>query len=85
MSPQTLDKVVAVRGWARPTNLSNVKTFLGFVGYYGRVIKDLAKQVYSQKRRLSLGEAQENASSTLRKITAEPGLPGHFKDLYTRH
>ncbi|XP_024658169.2 retrovirus-related Pol polyprotein from transposon opus [Maylandia zebra] len=37
------DKISALTTWPRPTNLSELKSFLGFTGYYRRFVKDYSK------------------------------------------
>lgn len=39
------DKVAAVKTWPVPKNLKELRSFLGFVGYYRRFIKDFSRQV----------------------------------------
>jgi len=36
-------KVAAVEEWPRPTNVSEIGSFLGMVGYYRRFVKDISK------------------------------------------
>ena len=37
------EKVIAIQGWEAPATVRQVRSFLGFVGYYRRLIKDFAK------------------------------------------
>ncbi|XP_065144555.2 retrovirus-related Pol polyprotein from transposon 412 [Paramisgurnus dabryanus] len=39
------DKVAAVKTWPVPRNLKELRSFLGFVGYYRRFVKDFSKKV----------------------------------------
>ncbi|KAL6483337.1 hypothetical protein MHYP_G00082090 [Metynnis hypsauchen] len=39
------EKVSALRSWPRPQTLSQLKSFLGFAGYYRRFVKDYSKIV----------------------------------------
>ena len=39
------EKVSALHTWPRPQNLSELKSFLGFAGYYRRFVKDYSKLV----------------------------------------
>ena len=38
-----LAKVAAVVDWPRPTNITEVRSFLGMAGYYWRFVKDLSR------------------------------------------
>ena len=35
-------KIYAINNWPQPTNLHQVRSFLGLVGFYRRFVKDLA-------------------------------------------
>ena len=37
------EKISKVRDWPTPTNVDSIRTFLGFVGYYRKFVKDFAK------------------------------------------
>ncbi len=37
------DKVDRIRNWLVPTNANELRTFLGFAGYYRRFVKDFSK------------------------------------------
>ncbi|KAL1268488.1 hypothetical protein QQF64_033851 [Cirrhinus molitorella] len=39
------DKVAAVKTWPVPRNLKELRSFLGFIGYYRRFVKDFSKKV----------------------------------------
>ena len=36
-------KIEAVADWPRPTNVTEIRSFLGMVGYYWRFVKDFSK------------------------------------------
>jgi len=36
-------KVKAIIYWARPTNVTKIRSFLGLAGYYCRLVKDFSK------------------------------------------
>lgn len=37
------DKIAALTSWPRPNNISELKSFLGFTGYYRRFVRDYSK------------------------------------------
>lgn len=37
------EKISAVKDWPAPTNVKELRQFLGFIGYYRRFVKDYAK------------------------------------------
>jgi RNase H-like domain found in reverse transcriptase/Reverse transcriptase (RNA-dependent DNA polymerase) len=74
-------KIEKVRNWRRPTNVTEVRKFLGFTGYYRYFIKDYSKlaRPLLQLTHLSTpwmwGEAEQVAFETLRKaMTDKPVL-----------
>jgi RNase H-like domain found in reverse transcriptase/Reverse transcriptase (RNA-dependent DNA polymerase)/Integrase zinc binding domain/Chromo (CHRromatin Organisation MOdifier) domain len=74
-------KVEKVRNWRRPTNVTEVRKFLGFTGYYRYFIKDYSKlarpllQLTHLSTPWTWGETEEEAFETLRKaMTDKPVL-----------
>jgi RNase H-like domain found in reverse transcriptase/Integrase zinc binding domain len=74
-------KIEKVRNWRRPTNVTEVRKFLGFTGYYRYFIKDYSKlaRPLLQLTHLSTpwiwGEAEQEAFETLRSaMTDKPVL-----------
>ncbi|GJU61567.1 putative reverse transcriptase domain-containing protein [Tanacetum coccineum] len=65
-------KIEAVKNWKAPRTLSEVRSFLGWAGYYCRFIKDFSKIaksliVLTQKSKtFDWGEDQENTFQTLK-------------------
>ena len=41
--PVDSEKVEAVRNWSRPTNISEIRSFLGVAGYYRRFVERFSK------------------------------------------
>jgi hypothetical protein len=70
-------KVQSVREWARPRNLSEVRTFMGFIGYYRRFFKDFATLARPLNRLTSKDvpfqwtEEEEKAFQDLRRLMTE--------------
>jgi hypothetical protein len=74
-------KIDKVRNWRRPTNVTEVRKFLGFTGYYRYFIKDYSKlarpllQLTHLSTPWTWGEAEQKAFETLRKaMTDKPVL-----------
>jgi hypothetical protein len=74
-------KIEKVRNWRRPTNVTEVRKFLGFTGYYCYFIKDYSKlarpllQLTHLSTPWTWGEAKQEAFETLWKaMTDKPVL-----------
>ena len=74
-------KVEAVNEWKRPTNVFEVRSFLGMAGYYRRFVEDFSRIVAPMTRLTRKGvkfewnEECENAFQELkRKLTTAPVL-----------
>lgn len=71
------DKVQTVRDWVTPRCLTELKSFLGFVGYYRRFCPDhatLTKPLYqlaSKNVPFIWTETQENAFQTMKSLMTE--------------
>jgi transposase InsO family protein len=74
------EKVAAVRDWKTPTNIKGVESFLGFVNFYRRFIKDFSKiaaplNKLKGKGEWEWGKDQQEAFDTLKqRVTEEPVL-----------
>ena len=66
-------KIQAVKDWKRPTTSKQAHSFVAFVNYYNRFIKDffqIAKPLYEltkKRKKFEWNEEHENAFQTLRK------------------
>jgi RNase H-like domain found in reverse transcriptase/Reverse transcriptase (RNA-dependent DNA polymerase)/Integrase zinc binding domain/Chromo (CHRromatin Organisation MOdifier) domain len=74
-------KIEKVRNWRRPTNVTEVRKFLGFTGYYRYFIKDYSKlacpllQLTHLSTPWTWGEAEQQAFETLQNaMTNKPVL-----------
>ena len=80
------DKIKAVTEWPRPTTLTEVRSFLGFVIYYRRFIPNFSKvakplnillqnleETFHQKRKFKVnwGPEQQEAFETLQRLCTE--------------
>ncbi|XDV36032.1 hypothetical protein PO909_005884 [Leuciscus waleckii] len=60
------EKVSAVQGWAAPKTVRQVRSFLGFAGYYRRFIKDFSKIAKPMNQLLGgTGHARGRGSPTI--------------------
>ncbi|GJZ68205.1 putative reverse transcriptase domain-containing protein [Tanacetum coccineum] len=74
-------KIEAVKNWASPTTPSEIRQFLGIVGYYRRFIKGFSKiakpmtELIQKNQKFDWGEEQEEAFQLLKqKLCAAPIL-----------
>jgi len=74
-------KINAVVEWPRPTNMTEVRSFLGLVGYYRRFVKDFSKIAYPLTNLLKkttkfewLGKCEEAFQELKRRLTIAPIL-----------
>jgi len=75
------DKIKVVRKWMPPQNASQVRSFLGLVGFYRRFVKDFStiatpiNEFTKKEVPFKWGEAQEKAFEELKmKLTTAPLL-----------
>ena len=77
-------KVRAITEAPTPTNVSQLKLFLGMLKYYGRFLPDLATMLtplyvlLQQNRKWSWGESQQRAFEQAKKIFSDSPLLTHF-------
>ncbi|GKB84605.1 putative reverse transcriptase domain-containing protein [Tanacetum coccineum] len=70
-------KIEAVKNWASPTTPTEVRQFLGLVGYYRRFIKDFLKiaksltELTQKNKKYIWGEDQESALQLLKQKLCE--------------
>ena len=72
-------KIEAIKNWPTPTNITEVRSFLGFMGYYCRFIPKFA-QVAHPLHKLTLGE---NAGKKKAAIKWDSKCQQAFDDLKT--
>ena len=86
-------KIEVIEDWPRPTNVSEVRSFLGLAGYYRRFVERFSRiaaplsQLTKKNLKFHWGESQENSFQELKnKLTSAPilAMPSGTKDmLYT--
>ncbi|GKD68837.1 putative reverse transcriptase domain-containing protein [Tanacetum coccineum] len=75
-----LAKIEAVKNWASPTTPTEIRQFLGLVGYYRRFIKDFSKiaksltELTQKNKKYIWGENQESAFQLQKKLCEAPIL-----------
>ncbi|GJZ93459.1 putative nucleotidyltransferase, ribonuclease H, partial [Tanacetum coccineum] len=73
-------KIEAVKNWASPTTPTEVRQFLGLVGYYRRFIKDFSKiaksltELTHKNKNYIWGENQESAFQLLKQKLCEASI-----------
>ncbi|KAL7871961.1 hypothetical protein SRHO_G00069440 [Serrasalmus rhombeus] len=67
------EKIAALTTWPRPNNLRELKSFLGFTGYYRRFVKDYSK-IARTLNNLTTGYLPPKRSSDLGHVGSK-GLP----------
>lgn len=71
------EKVKAVANWPTPTNLTEVRSFLGFCGYYRRFVKNFAgiaqplHELAKKNVHFEWNEQRDEAFQTLKKILTQ--------------
>ena len=61
-------KVKVVSSWVRPKNVSEIRSFLGLVGYYRRFIQDFSK-IAASLTRLTQREVPLFGIGNVRKVS----------------
>ncbi|GKA33275.1 putative reverse transcriptase domain-containing protein [Tanacetum coccineum] len=70
-------KIEAVKNWASPTTPTEIRQFLGLIGYYRRFIKDFSKiakfltELIQKNKKYIWGEKQESAFQLLKQKLCE--------------
>ena len=92
------NKIQAVTEWPRPTTLTEVRSFLGFVSYYRRFIPNFSKvakplrnleETSHQKKKFKVhwGPEQKEAFETLQRLCTEAPILAYaeFKAPFILH
>ena len=80
-----LHKVSTILGWAWPTSLRYVRSFLGFCNFYQRFIRDFSKLTKSltslTKKDIPLDwtSACQSAFDSLKKMVTDAPILAHYK------
>ncbi|GKC55562.1 putative reverse transcriptase domain-containing protein [Tanacetum coccineum] len=73
-------KIEAVKNWASPTTPTEIRQFLGLVGYYRRFIEGFSKiakyltELTQKNKKYSWGKDQESAFQLLKQKVCEPPI-----------
>ena len=74
-------KIEAIKEWPRPTNVTEVRSFLGLAGYYRRFVEGFSKiaaslsQLTKKGLKFHWGDSQERSFQELKdKLTSAPVL-----------
>ena len=74
-------KIEAIRGWPRPTNVTEVRSFLGLAGYYRRFVEGFSlivapmTQLTRKNKKFTWGEEQDRSFLEVKtKLTSAPVL-----------
>jgi len=78
-------KIEAIENWPRPTNVPEVRSFLGLAGYYRRFVEGFSRiaaplsQLTKKNLKFHWGESQEDSFQKLKnKLTSAPILAMPF-------
>ncbi|KAL7844774.1 hypothetical protein SRHO_G00233130 [Serrasalmus rhombeus] len=72
------EKIAALTTWPRPNNLRELKSFLGFTGYYRRFVKDYSK-IARPLNYLTVGYLPPKRSSDLGRVRSKVNISLNWK------
>ncbi|KAL7872249.1 hypothetical protein SRHO_G00072320 [Serrasalmus rhombeus] len=72
------EKIAALTTWPRPNNLRELKSFLGFTGYYRRFVKDYSK-IARPLNNLTVGYLPPKRSSDLGRVRSKVNISLNWK------